>query len=750
MKMSSALAKKLQTYRISFAELQEILKLMKRPAPIQNAHQEWDDVQLNPVEWAVFSALWSEHCSYKSSKIHLRKFAQTLDASVVNAEGENAGVIDLGQGERIVFKMESHNHPSFIEPYQGAATGVGGILRDIFTMGARPIASADYLCFGDEFSGRMGLLVDGVVRGIGGYGNSVGVPTITGQTNFHPRFEKNILVNAMSVGLLRKNEKVALSAAKGVGNQVVYVGAKTGKDGVHGAAMASESFDANSDAKKPNVQIGDPYFEKLLIESCLEVLQQDLVVAIQDMGAAGLTSSSFEMASKGQVGMRLNLDLVPVRDSTMQADEILLSESQERMLMVVEPHKVPKVQSLFQRWGLDAVVVGEIQSARRVQIYFHGEKMADLDPDWLVENCPRYSRPFEPWKSTRVFENPDDLLDAELMKVLQQPMGLKDWLLQKSSQAQHAAKTPLYQQYDQRVGLLTARGADHDVGVLRLPDSARGLALTVGCRPWLMEIDARLGALDAVLYPSFQMSLKGFVPKGLTDCLNFGNPEKIEIMNEFVASVDAIVETSLLLQAPVVSGNVSFYNETLGQNIISTPAIGVVGLREDIRELPEDVFLAPGLDVWRLSHSAVFTSSQSAPKMGFCGDFGASQVMSWVQWMKQLRLLSQLSGVRANQMVSQGGLLLSLVKMVQGGVGCKLTAPLSVSDLLQEVLYQSVWVVEKSVPFGDRAKALGLQPELLGQTQLDWFEVREKCKISVQDWQKLNQNSLRRSIESLA
>jgi len=343
--MKSEHAAKLKTYRLNESEYELIARLLGRPP--------------RGVEWALFSALWSEHCSYKSSKVHLKKLFNK-SSRVLESFGENAGVVDLGEGERVAFKIESHNHPSFIEPYQGAATGVGGILRDIFTMGARPIALADYLCFGEPSAPRMSPLVDGVVRGIGGYGNCVGVPTITGQTEFHESYSGNILVNAMAVGLFRPGEKIFLSKAKGPGNWVVYVGAKTGRDGVHGASMASESFEADSAAKRPTVQIGDPFYEKLLIESCLEVMKEDLVVAIQDMGAAGLTSSSFEMASKGGVGLSIHLDRVPLRDASMTPEDILLSESQERMLLVCEPRKFERIAAIFHRWGLDAVTIGEV------------------------------------------------------------------------------------------------------------------------------------------------------------------------------------------------------------------------------------------------------------------------------------------------------------------------------------------------------------------------------------------------------
>jgi phosphoribosylformylglycinamidine synthase II len=628
---------KLKHYRISASEYELICQLLGRPP--------------EGVEWALFSALWSEHCCYKSSKVHLKKFAETLNSTVVNASGENAGVVDLGFGERVVFKMESHNHPSFIEPYQGAATGVGGILRDIFTMGARPIALADYLCFGMPTAPRMHKLVDGVVRGIGGYGNSVGVPTVTGFTEFDESYNQNILVNAMAVGLLRPGEEVALSKAKGVGNWVVYVGAKTGKDGVHGAAMASESFDLNSESKKPNVQIGDPYFEKLLIESCLEVLQQNLVVSIQDMGAAGLTSSSFEMASKGQVGMKLDLSLVPLRDLSMTPEEILLSESQERMLLVCEKEKFEKIQSIFSRWGLDAAVIGEVIAERKIKLIWKGEMICNIDPDLLVENAPQYQRPY--------FEISAQVPD----------FGTQD-LASFFKFAAGQSKRPVFRQYDQRVGASTIRGAESDVAMLRLPDSKRVLMLGVGCRPYLMRKNAKFAAYDAVLYPALQMAAKGGKALAVTDCLNFGNPEKPEIMSEFVASVEGIKEVAMVFETPVVSGNVSFYNETLGKNITSTPATGLLGIRDQIENIPEDHFQQSGHKLYQLS--CCFNPQQSD---------GLQQLKIFAEQLRQI-------GATASRVVGRGGLAVTIGKMaIKNGLGFKLEKEMSQQEVFGELFY---------------------------------------------------------------
>ena len=687
MTMNEEFKAKLKTYRISPAEYEKICGLLGRDP--------------KGIEWALFSALWSEHCSYKSSRIHLKKFARTITDAVVTAQGENAGVLDLGFDERVVFKMESHNHPSFIEPYQGAATGVGGILRDIFTMGARPVALADYLCFGEISAPRMKTLIDGVVRGIGGYGNCVGVPTVTGQTNFDFAYNQNILVNAMAVGLLLPGEELALSKAKGAGNWVVYVGAKTGRDGVHGAAMASESFDEDSNAKKPNVQIGDPYFEKLLIESCFEVIQNKLVVAIQDMGAAGLTSSSFEMASKGQIGMKLDLSKVPLRDSMMGPEEILLSESQERMLLICEPAKFSALCQVFERWGLDASVIGELVDDRKVSLWWKGECLTSLDPDLFTENSPLYERPFQKWSSPNKVDKIKTLESAPDMN-LEKQIGTPT----------QGDKKGIYRQYDQRVGARTVRGAEHDVAFQRLP-SGRGMAMNVGCRPHWMKRDARVGAFDALYYPCLQMVIKGAEPQGVTDCLNFGNPERVEIMSEFVASVEALTEACEKLKIPVISGNVSFYNETLGQNIISTPAIGLVGLRPDIENIPDDRFQEVGSEIYLLRFKQVKSRSGT---LNWAGDINVSTMTDVI---KKLPNFFREDSVLSSQVVSQGGLLLSLAQMSLSGISAHIQADISWEELTDEVLFEVIVELEntKASTWIQSIEKAGIETLRLGMTE---------------------------------
>lgn len=684
----------LKTYRINLDEYNRITELLGRD-PIG-------------VEWALFSALWSEHCSYKSSKVHLKKlFNQS--PRVVQSFGENAGVIDLGDGERVAFKMESHNHPSFIEPYQGAATGVGGILRDIFTMGARPIALANYLCFGDPKAPRMSRLVDGVVRGIGGYGNCVGVPTVTGQTEFDASYDQNILVNAMAVGLFRKGEKVFLSKASGVGNWVVYVGSKTGRDGVHGASMASESFDDNSAAKRPTVQIGDPFFEKLLIESCLEVMRENLVVAIQDMGAAGLTSSSFEMAAKGEVGFKLELDKVPLRDSTMQPEEILLSESQERMLLICEPSQFAKLQEVFNRWGLDAAKIGHITEGRDVQLWWHGELLTSIDPALLVEDAPQYNRPWQNYRAKNRCEptSVDALTTVEESKASHE-------LLRCLRNVRGTSREFIYRQYDSRVGAATARDCRDSVAVVRLPDSGKALGIVLGARPHVLRWDAKVGGADAVAYPALELAAKGFETLAVTDCLNFGNPEKENVMTDFVASLGGMNEVCARLVAPIISGNVSFYNETKGENITPTPSTGLVGLRRDLKNIPESQFNDSGLAVF-LVRVPLFTlggahSEMAGQPVRGTGLWRSDDVTSQstaalvASFVDHVKTLAAHEGVRATRVVGKFGLSYALARLSLGGVGAEIDAQalskargvekLSAAHLFEEHLYEVIFAVD--------------------------------------------------------
>ncbi|HEX2512166.1 MAG TPA: phosphoribosylformylglycinamidine synthase subunit PurL, partial [Xanthobacteraceae bacterium] len=525
------------------------------------------------TELGIFSAMWNEHCSYKSSKVHLRGLP-TKAPWVIQGPGENAGVIDIGDGLAVVFKMESHNHPSYIEPYQGAATGVGGILRDVFTMGARPIACLNSLSFGDPKHPKTRHLVSGVVAGIGGYGNSFGVPTVGGSVRFHTRYDGNNLVNAMAVGLAQ-TDKIFYAAASGVGMPIVYLGSKTGRDGIHGASMASAEFDQDSEEKRPTVQVGDPFSEKLLLEACLEIMAKGCVIAIQDMGAAGLTSSATEMGAKGDLGVTLDLDKVPTRETGMTAYEMMLSESQERMLMVLRPEKEAEAEAIFRKWGLDFAVVGETTPTKRfiVRHTVNGEKkeVANLPIKELGSEAPVYHRPFvETPKQT--------VLDAASVEPT---VGLADALEQLVGTPDLSSKRWVWEQYDHIIGGNTFQRPGGDAAVVRVLDGPKGLALTTDVTPRYCEADPFEGGKQAVAEAWRNLTAVGAKPLALTDNLNFGNPEKPEIMGQFVGCVRGIAAACQALGFPVVSGNVSLYNETQGRAILPTPTIGGVGLLDD-------------------------------------------------------------------------------------------------------------------------------------------------------------------------
>src|SRR6266699_3486955 len=521
------------------------------------------------TELGIFSAMWNEHCSYKSSKVHL-KTLPTEAPWVIQGPGENAGVIAIGDGLAAVFKMESHNHPSYIEPYQGAATGVGGILRDVFTMGARPIACLNFLRFGDPAHPRTRHLVAGVVAGIGGYGNSFGVPTVGGSVGCHRRYEGNCLVNAIAVGLAPA-DRIFYAKATGVGKPIVYLGSKTGRDGIHGASMASAEFGADSEEKRPTVQVGDPFSEKLLLEACLEIMAKDCVVAIQDMGAAGLTCSAAEMGAKGDLGVTLDLDKVPCRETGMSAYEMMLSESQERMLMVLEPEKEAEAEEIFRKWGLDFAVIGETTPTKRFVVRYGGQVMADLPIKELGDEAPVYQRPFtEPAKQPVIAPGqvpaPSSLADA-LEKLIGSPdLCSKRWV---------------FEQYDHVILGNTVQRQGGDAAVLRIEESPKGVALTTDVTPRYCEADPFEGGKQAVAEAWRNLTAVGARPLAVTDNLNFGNPERPEIMGQLVGAVRGIADACKALDFPVVSGNVSLYNETNGRGILPTPTIGGVGLIDD-------------------------------------------------------------------------------------------------------------------------------------------------------------------------
>ncbi|MCH8098129.1 MAG: phosphoribosylformylglycinamidine synthase subunit PurL [Proteobacteria bacterium] len=536
----------------------------------------------NQTELGIFSVMWSEHCSYKSSRKWLRRLP-TEAPWVIRGPGENAGVIDIGDGLAAIFKMESHNHPSFIEPYQGAATGVGGILRDVFTMGARPIANLNALRFGHPDHPRTRHLVAGVVAGIGGYGNCVGVPTVGGSCAFHESYNGNILVNAMTVGLAAK-DRIFYSTATGVGNPVVYMGSKTGRDGIHGATMASAEFDDETESKRPTVQVGDPFTEKLLIEACLELMDLDAVVAIQDMGAAGLTCSSFEMASKGGVGVELDLDRVPTREAGMSAYEIMLSESQERMLMVLVPEKEDEAREIFTKWELDFAVIGQITDTGRMIVKQGGEVVADLPIAPLADAAPIYERPWDPAPEPPAIVRSDVSEPKSMTAALETLLASPDL----------CSKKWIWEQYDHMVMGDTVQRPGGDAAVVRVHGTDKGLAMTIDCTPRYCAANPFAGAAQAVAEAWRNLTAAGARPLAITDAMNFGNPERPEIMGQFVQCIEGMREACLALDFPVVSGNVSFYNETNGRGIFPTPAIGAVGLIADIAKTMTPEFKGGG------------------------------------------------------------------------------------------------------------------------------------------------------------
>lgn len=522
------------------------------------------------TELGIFSAMWNEHCSYKSSRLHL-KTLPTKAPWVIQGPGENAGVIDIGDGMACIFKMESHNHPSFIEPYQGATTGVGGILRDVFTMGARPIACLNALRFGDPSHPKVRHLVSGVVAGIGGYGNSFGVPTVGGQTGFHTRYDGNNLVNAMAVGIA-KTDEIFYAKATGVGNPIVYLGSKTGRDGIHGATMASAEFDDASEEKRPTVQVGDPFAEKLLLEACLELMRTGSVIAIQDMGAAGLTCSAVEMGAKGDLGIELDLDKVPCREEGMTAYEMMLSESQERMLMVLDPQREKEAEAIFRKWGLDFAVIGKTTDTLRFVVKHHGEVMADLPIKELGDEAPLYDRP---WVETPRQQR----IAAEAVTP---PISNADALKKLVATPDLCAKRWIWEQYDHLILGNTVQAPGGDAAIVRVEDGPKGLALTSDVTPRYCEADPFEGGKQAVAEAWRNITAVGGQPLALTDNLNFGNPERPEIMGQFVGCIKGIGEAARALDFPIVSGNVSLYNETNGRGILPTPTIGGVGTVKDV------------------------------------------------------------------------------------------------------------------------------------------------------------------------
>ncbi|MGA8528592.1 MAG: phosphoribosylformylglycinamidine synthase subunit PurL [Acidobacteriaceae bacterium] len=592
------------------------------------------------TELGIYSVMWSEHCSYKSSKVHLRRLP-TRSKLVVQGPGENAGIIDVGDGWACAFKIESHNHPSYIEPFQGAATGVGGILRDIFTMGARPLAVMDSLRFGpltadketpEAVVRKNHSVVEGVVHGIAGYGNCFGVPNLGGETKFEACYSGNPLVNAFALGLVRRDE-IFYAKASGLGNPVIYVGARTGRDGIHGATMASEEFKEGSEQKRPNVQVGDPFMEKLLLEACLEAMQTGAVVGIQDMGAAGLTSSSCEMGARGGVGIEMDLDHVPQRETGMTAYEMMLSESQERMLLVAEKGREQEVLRVFEKWGLEGVIVGRVIEEPQLRIFHHGELVADIPNRSLTDECPLYNRPAGQWARPEQIQVPLDP-PAHVLAELSKPRDYTADLKKLLASANICSKRWVYEQYDSMVQTNTVQGPGGEAGVMRIkgsgtPGHERGLAMALAGNGRWCYLDPKLGAMHAVAEAARKVACTGATPVAATNCLNFGNPEKPEIMAQFSAAIDGIAEACTALGTPITGGNVSLYNETKGEGIYPTPVVGVVGLLEDVTKAVPAGFQRAGDAVVLLSGVTTVV-----PK-GIIRGFGSSEFSKTIlgtQW----------------------------------------------------------------------------------------------------------------------
>ena len=618
------------------------------------------------TELGIFSAMWNEHCSYKSSRIHLRGLP-TKAPWVIQGPGENAGVIDIGDGQAVVFKMESHNHPSYIEPYQGATTGVGGILRDVFTMGARPIACLNALSFGAPEHPKTRHLVSGVVAGVGGYGNSFGVPTVGGQVRFHTRYDGNILVNAMAVGLAN-TDKIFYAAASGVNMPIVYLGSKTGRDGIHGASMASAEFDDESAEKRPTVQVGDPFAEKLLLEACLEIMAADCVIAIQDMGAAGLTCSAVEMGAKGDLGVDLDLDAVPTRETGMSAYEMMLSESQERMLMVLKPEKEKQAEAIFRKWGLDFAVVGYTTPSKRFVVKHGGDVMADLPIKELGDEAPLYDRP-------HVAPTPLPVISA---REVAPPVGIGPALEKLIATAELCSRRWVWEQYDHVILGNTVQRPGGDAAVVRVQDGPKGLALTVDVTPRYCEADPVEGGKQAVAEAWRNITAVGGRPLAITDNLNFGNPERPEIMGQFVGCLKGISEACRALDFPVVSGNVSLYNETNGRGILPTPSIGGVGLLDDFTKSATLAFKAGGEAILLIGETQGWLG-QTVYLRDICGrEEGAPPPVDLAAEKRNgdvVRGMIRAGTATAAHDISDGGLLIALAEMaIAGGIGAQLLA----------------------------------------------------------------------------
>jgi len=701
----------------------------------------------NITELGIFSAMWNEHCSYKSSRFHLKKLP-TKGKNVIQGPGENAGVIDIGDDDAIVFKIESHNHPSFIEPYQGAATGVGGIMRDVFTMGARPIANLNSVHFGSPQHKKTKNLLRGVVHGIGGYGNCMGVPTIAGQTSFDESYNGNILVNAMTLGLVKK-DKIFYSKAAGLGKPVIYVGSKTGRDGIHGASMASASFDDKIEEKKPTVQVGDPFTEKLLLEACLELMAGDSIIAIQDMGAAGLTSSSIEMASKGNLGIEINLNKVPCREANMTPYEIMLSESQERMLIVLESGKEEMAKKIFDKWNLDFAVIGQTTKSKKIELYFDEEKVADIPVNTLVENAPMYDRK---WKKAKLPKRIK--IEKELFKTLK----VKNVLNKILSNPNVCSKEWIWQQYDHTVMGDTIQKPGGDAGVVRVHGTNKAVAASVDSSAVYCWAHPLSGGKQIVCESWRNLISVGAKPIAITNCLNFGSPENEENMGEFVECVQGLGEASAYLEFPVVSGNVSFYNQTKDIGIKPTPAIGGVGLIKDYQNMvtmdlkeADNMLLVIGkteghLDQSLFARDILNEKNGPPPEINLFNEKNNGETV--------LKLIDK-KFIKSAHDVSLGGIITALSKMcIKGKKGATLKKP---NYLINQFEYlfgedQGRYILEISKDDLESATKIlqenSVHFDEIGSVNEDSLIIDNKTKVSIDDLIKSHTNWLTNYMEN--
>ncbi len=712
----------IEKHGLKLEEFKHIKKLLKR--------------EPNLLELGIFSAMWNEHCSYKSSKIHLKKLP-TKGKQVLQGPGENAGVIDIGDNDAIVFKIESHNHPSYIEPYQGAATGVGGILRDVFTMGARPIALLNSIHFGSPDHPKTKSLLNGVVSGIGGYGNCIGIPTVAGETKFHETYNDNILVNAMAVGHAKK-DKIFYSKAKGVNKSVVYVGSKTGRDGIHGASMASAEFDENSEEKKPTVQVGDPFTEKLLLEACLELMRDDSIIAIQDMGAAGLTSSSVEMASKGSLGIELELDKVPCREENMTPYEMMLSESQERMLIILEDGKEEHARKIFKKWDLDFVIIGKTTNTQNLTLKFNSKIVGEIQLDALATKAPIYKRK---WVRKKISKDNVDLKKLKKIKI-------EDALVKILSSPNHSNKSWITNQFDQMVMCDTIQRSGSDAAIIRIHNKNKAIAVSVDSSANYCKSHPISGGKQIVCENWRNLVSVGAKPFAITNCLNFGNPENEQIMGEFAECLEGIKEACEFLNYPVVSGNVSFYNGTNKKNIFPTPVIGGVGLIENISnkinhqiKRENSIILLIGKTFGHLEQSCYLRENFSLingipPEINLTNERNNGEAV--------LQLIKS-ALINSAHDVSNGGLIVALSEMViNSEIGLKIYKPKKLSNL-NEYFFgedQSRYIVEIDKGNLNQVEKIlkinNIYYELIGLSQKKYFEVEGEMKIDINDLFKIN------------